>query len=274
MKLNEALVANIKARLSSIAIAVAILVATVLFALLVRRLMRRSVRGRLPEYVYKPLENIVFYSIVFLGIVVALIPLGVNLSGLIVAGGVAGIVIGFASQQAVSNLISGLFLLIEQPLRIGDPVSLEGVEGVVLDINVFSTKVRTWDGRIVRIPNSTVFTSIITNYYRTRARRVEISIGLSYDTDIEKALEVLRGLMEDHPFCLVNPAPEVFVQEYGDSAIVFTMRCWAPPQVWFRTKVELQTRLKEELDRAGIEIPFPQLDLHIKDAPPLRVSKK
>ena len=274
MKLNEALVANIKARLSSIAIAVAILVATVLFALLVRRLMRRSVRGRLPEYVYKPLENIVFYSIVFLGIVVALIPLGVNLSGLIVAGGVAGIVIGFASQQAVSNLISGLFLLIEQPLRIGDPVSLEGVEGVVLDINVFSTKVRTWDGRIVRIPNSTVFTSIITNYYRTRARRVEISIGLSYDTDIEKALEVLRGLMEDHPFCLVNPAPEVFVQEYGDSAIVFTMRCWAPPPVWFRTKVELQTRLKEELDRAGIEIPFPQLDLHIKDAPPLRVSKK
>ena len=274
MEINEAVLRGVKARLTSIAIAIAILVASILFALLVRRLMRRSMKGRLPEYVYKPLENIVFYSIVFTGIVVALIPLGVNLSGLIVAGGIAGIVIGFASQQAVSNLISGIFLLIEQPLRIGDPISLEGVEGIVSDINVFSTKVRTWDGTIVRIPNSTVFTSIITNYYRTRARRVEIRIGLSYNTDIGKALEVLRRLMDEHPFCLVNPAPEVFVQDYGDSAIVFTMRCWAPPPVWFRTKVELQTRLKEELDRAGIEIPFPQLDLHVKDVPPLRVSKK
>lgn len=274
MGINEAVIKGIKTRITSIAIAIAVLVASVLFALLTRRLMRRSLKGRLPEYMYKPIENIVFYSIIFAGVVAALYPLGINLSGLIVAGGIAGIVIGFASQQAVSNLISGMFLLMEQPLRIGDPVSLEGVEGVVSDINVFSTKVRTWDGTIVRIPNSTVFTSIITNYYRTRARRVEIRIGLSYDTDIEKALEVLHRLMDEHPFCLVNPAPEVFVQDYGDSAIVFTMRCWAPPPVWFRTKVELQTRLKEELDKAGIEIPFPQLDLHVKDVPPIRLSKK
>lgn len=268
------MIRNMKAKLTSIAIAAVILVASILFALLVRRLMRRSLRGKLPEYVYKPLENITFYTIVFTGIVAALVPLGVNLSGLIVAGGIAGIVIGFASQQAVSNLISGLFLLIEQPLRIGDPVALEGVEGIVSDINVFSTKVRTWDGTIVRIPNSTVFSTVITNFYRTRARRVEIRIGLSYGTDIEKAISVLRRIMDEHPFCLVNPAPEVFVQEYGDSSIVFTMRCWAPPQVWFRTKIELQTVLKQELDKAGIEIPFPQLDLHVKDVPPLRFSRK
>jgi len=274
MQVNEALIKGVKAKLTSIALALVIIVASVLFALLVRRLMRRSMKGRLPEYVYKPLENITFYSIVFTGVVAALVPLGINLSALIVAGGFAGIVIGFASQQSVSNLISGIFLLIEQPLRIGDPVSLEGVQGVVADINVFSTKVRTWDGTIVRIPNSTVFSSVITNYYRTRARRVEIKIGLSYGTDIEKALNVLHGLMDEHPFCLVNPAPEVFVDEYADSAIVFTMRCWAPPQVWFKTKVELQTRLKQELDKAGIEIPFPQLDLHVKDMPPVKLSRK
>ncbi|BEP17883.1 mechanosensitive ion channel family protein [Pyrofollis japonicus] len=263
---------SLKARLEALAAAVAILVATILFALLVRRIMRRSLQGRLPQYVYKPLENITVYTIIFLGAVAALAVLGVNLSGLLVAGGIAGIVIGFASQQAVSNLISGLFLLMEQPLRIGDPVTLGDVSGVVADINIFSTRIRTWDGTIVRVPNSTAFTSIITNYYRTRARRVEIRIGLSYGTDIDKAINVLRGMMEEHPFCLVNPAPEVFVEDYGDSAIVFTMRCWAPPQVWFATKVDLQTRLKKELDKAGIEIPFPQLDLHIKDSAPIPVE--
>jgi len=266
---------NWEAMAGDIALSAAVVVASVLVALLVRQFMRRSLQPRLPTYVYKPVENMVFYGILVLGVVSALSPFGVSLSGLLVAGGFAGLVVGLASQQTVSNLISGIFLLVEQPLRIGDPVTVENVSGVVVDISVLSTRVRTWDGYIVRIPNSTVFNALITNYQRTRARRVELRIGIHYNSDLEKAMQVLREMMEEHPYCLVNPAPEVFVADYSDSAVVLAARCWAPPQVWFKTKIELQTMTKKRLEEAGIEIPFPQLDLHIRDSAtlPVRVEE-
>jgi small-conductance mechanosensitive channel len=247
-------------------VALLAVIVTVFLAVLVRNVMRRSLRPRLPQHVYRVIENIVFYSIIFTGALAIPGIFGVSLSALLVAGGFTGLVIGLASQQALSNLISGLFLLAEQPLRVGDPVNVGGVEGVVVDINVLSTRIRTWDGFVVRIPNSKVFEATISNYQRTRARRVEFRIGISYGSDISRAIDALTKLMDEHPFCLVNPPPQVFVDEYADSAIVLRVRCWAPPQVWFDTKIYLQTRAKEVLDKAGVEIPFPQLDLHIKDS--------
>jgi len=256
---------NLKAKFTEIIVAAVIIIVSVFIALFIRNAMRKSLQQRLPSYAYKPLENFVFYGIIVIGILSALSPFGISLSGLLVAGGFAGIVIGFASQQTVSNFISGLILLIEQPLRIGDPITIGEVSGVVIDINILSTKIRTWDGYIVRIPNSIIFNSNITNYMRTRARRVEITIGISYDSDIEKARETLLKMMQEHPYCLVNPGPEVFVDNYADSAIILKARCWTPPPVWFATKTDLQTRLKKVLEDAGITIPFPQLDVHIKD---------
>lgn len=253
-------------------IATLVMALGVIAAVATRMAMRRSLQQRLPGHVYKPLENLVFFTILFSAGVAALGALGVNVSGLLVAGGFAGIVVGFAAQQTVSNLISGLFLLAEQPLRVGDPVTVSNVSGVVADISILSTKIRTWDGYIVRIPNSTVFNEAITNYVRTRARRVEIRVGISYGSSIRDALEAVLELMREHPFCLVNPAPEAFVEDYGDSAIVINARCWAPPQVWFKTRTELLTALKERLEKHGVEIPFPQLDLHIRDSVPFKVE--
>lgn len=250
----------------------AILVATVIVAVALRSIMRRSLRPRLPAHVYRLVENGVFYTVVIIGVLSILGIYGVSVSGLLVAGGFAGLVVGLASQQAVSNLVSGLFLLAEQPLRVGDPVSVADVGGVVVDINILSTRIRTWDGYIVRIPNSKVFESMIVNYQRTRARRVEFSIGISYDSDLNRAIEAIKQMIDEHPFCLVNPGAQIFVDEYADSAVVLKVRCWAPPEVWFDTKVELQTRIKEVLERAGITIPFPQLDLHIRDSSTIPVS--
>ncbi|MET1128364.1 MAG: mechanosensitive ion channel family protein [Thermoproteota archaeon] len=257
---------RIEGQISKILISAAIIVGFVFLALFVRSLTRRSLAPKLPPHVYRPLENFLFYGIIVAGVISALYPFGITLTGLLVAGGFAGVVIGFASQQTVSNFISGIFLLVEQPLRVGDPVTVAGVSGVVYDISILSTKIRTWEGPIVRIPNSTVFNEIITNYVRTRARRVEYSIGIHYDSSIEKAVEALKKMMEEHPFCLANPAPEVFVDNYADSSIVLKVRCWAPPQVWFATKVELQTKTKKVLEEAGVKIPYPQLDLHIVSA--------
>ncbi len=255
----------IKGSVENLVVAILVFTAGLIVAYFVRGLMRRSLKPKLPPHIYRPLELLVFYSLLAVSGIAALYPFGINLSGLLIAGGFAGIVVGLAAQNTLGNLVSGVMLLIEQPLRIGDPVNVAGISGVVVGINIFSTRIRTWDGPIVRIPNNTVFNEIITNYVRMRARRVEIAIGVHYDTDIDKAIETVKRLMESHPLCLVNPSPEDFVDQYADSAIVIKMRCWAPPQAWFATKIELQTRLKKALDEAGIKIPYPQLDLHIID---------
>lgn len=253
--------------------AISIFVAGVLFAYLIRAVMRRSLAPRIPPGTYKPLENIVVYSIIGTSVVLALYPLGLNLSSLVVAGGLASLAVGLAAQNSLGNLISGIFLLVEQPLRVGDPVTIGDVSGVVTNISLLSTTIRTWDGTLVRIPNNTVFGSQIVNYQRTRARRVEFVVGIHYSSSISDAIDALMRLMESHPYCLVNPKPEVFVEEYADSSVNLRVRCWAPPQAWFQTKVELLTKLKDTLESAGIEIPYPQLDLHIRSAEaPLRVS--
>ncbi len=257
---------KVTANLEVILLSLTLFTVGLVFAYFVRAMMRRSLKPRLPVHVYKPLESLTFYSILALAGIMALYPFGINLSALLVAGGFAGIVIGLAAQNTLSNLVSGLMLLIEQPLRVGDPVNVAGVSGVVVGISVFSTRVRSWDGPVVRIPNSQVFNSVITNYVRMRARRVEFTIGIHYDSDVAKAVRVLKEFMAEHPLCLVNPAPEAFVEEYADSSINVKVRCWAPPQAWFATKVDLQTRVKEVLDRAGIKIPYPQLDLHLVEA--------
>lgn len=256
---------TIEANAVNVLKAALIFAAGLFIAVLVRNIMRRSLSPRLPVHVYKPIEALVYYSLLILAGIGALSPFGISLTSLIIAGGFAGIVVGLATQNALSNLVSGLMLLVEQPLRIGDPVSVSGYSGVVVGISVLSTQIRTWEGPIVRIPNNEVFNSIITNYSRMRARRVEFNIGIHYESDLEKAIRVVRELMEEHPLCLVNPAPEVFVNNYGDSAIVLTMRCWAPSQAWFATKIDIQTRLKAVLDEAGIKIPYPQLDVHFTD---------
>ncbi len=243
-----------------------ILAATGLIVFLVRAALRRWVRGVLPVHVYRALENAVVYTIAFLGGVSALAPLGINLTGLLVAGGIAGIVIGFASQQVFSNILSGLFLLVERPFTIGDPVNIDGVAGQVVDINVFSTRVRAWEGYIVRLPNTKVLGATIHNYKKTRVRRVELKVGISYSSSIEKAREAVMKVIADHPYCLEKPDPEVFVEDFADSAIVLNIRCWAPSEVWFDTKKTLLELIKKVFDEEGIEIPFPQLDLHIRDS--------
>lgn len=232
----------------------------------IRRWMRRSLSTKIPLHIYKPLENLVFYVILFIAAVSALRPFGLDLGSLIVAGGLASIVIGLAAQDTLGDIISGVFLMIEQPLRIGDPVEINGIAGEVIDVRVLSTLIRTWDGHLVRIPNRTVFNTVIVNYVRTRARRIDFRIGVHYESDVGKAIKVIQSLIDESPYCLLHPAPEIYVDEYSDSSIVLRIRCWTPSRLWYPAKMYLQTALKDELEKNGIRIPYPQLDLHIVSA--------
>jgi len=256
--------ASLRFRVVDVLSALAILAVGVFLAFIVRAAMRRSLAPRIPVATYKPMESLVFYSIIATFSILALYPLGLNLSSLIVAGGLTSLIIGLAAQNSLGNLISGIFLLIERPFRVGDPVSIGDVSGVVVNIGLLSTIIRTWEGTLARIPNNTVFGGKIVSYSGTRARRIEFTIGVSYDTDVEKAIGVIMKLVKEHSYCLVNPAPQVFVDGYGDSSINLKVWCWTPPQVWYSTKVELLTKIKRILEEAGIVIPYPQLDLHVR----------
>ncbi len=254
----------VKINATKIIESIAILFIGVFAAVSIRMTMRRTLSPRIPSYIYKPLENFTFYSILAVTGILALYPFGLNLGSLLVAGGFAGIIIGLAAQSSLGNVISGIFLVIEQPLRVGDPVSIEDIAGEVVDLRILSMLIRTWDGYLVRIPNQKVFNSIIINFSGTKARRIDFIVGIHYESDIDKAIETIKGFLDESPYCLINPSPEVFVDNYDSSSINIRVRCWTPTRLWYPAKIAIQTGLKKALDKNGIKIPYPQLDLHVK----------
>lgn len=242
-----------------------ILIFAVVLAKAVVLNLRRSLRDRLRRDLLEILAKVVYYSIIGVAGVTALPLLGINPAGVLVAGGIAGLVIGIASQKVVGNFVSGVFLLVERPVKIGDQVSMGDVSGTVVDIRLISTTIRTFDGLYVRVPNERVFTSSITSFSGNVARRVEYEVGIGYSADVERAREVIMEVVEAHPFALKNPAPQVFVDRLGDSAVVLRIRAWAPSSEWSRVRAELLEKIKKALEDAGIEIPLPQRVVWLKD---------
>ncbi|HIE32398.1 MAG TPA: mechanosensitive ion channel family protein, partial [Methanosarcinales archaeon] len=193
--------------------------------------------------------------------------LGLQPSGLLVAGGIAGIVIGFASQSIVSNLISGLFLMAERPIKIGDNVIIDGISGIVEDIHTVSTIIRTYDGLYVRIPNEKVFTNNIINYVANVARRFEYVVGIRYSDDADQAIWIIKDLIKEQPFALKRPSSQVFVDNLGDNSVNILVRIWAPTTDWYDLKMKLLWMIKKTLEENGIEIAFPQRVVWFADEP-------
>ncbi len=237
---------------------VSVMVLATIVAKLVTTNLRRALIDKMKRDQLELMLKIIYFGIIFVAFVGVLPALGLNLSGLLVAGGIAGIVLGFASQSVVANLVSGIFLISEKPIKIGDQINIDGVAGFVEDINILSTVIRTYDGLYVRLPNEKVFTSNITNYVAHVARRFEYVIGIRYSDDAERAIEIIRRLIEEHPLALKNPEPVVFVDNLGDNSVNIVVRIWAPSTEWYGVKMELLWKIKSELERNGIEIPFPQ----------------
>jgi len=239
-------------------VVVGIIVIAVIIAKAITIYLRRALKDKASKDRLQTIGKAIYYIIIVIAVLAVLPILGVKLSGLLVAGGIAGIVIGFASQSIIGNLISGFFLMIERPIKIGDGVNIDGIAGTVEDVRIISTIVKTWDGLYVRIPNEKVFTTSITNYVANVARRFEYVIGIRYSDDADKAIEIIKNLIEEHPFALKNPGPQVFVDNLGDNSVNIAVRIWGPSTVWYGIKTELLWKIKKALEKEGIEIPFPQ----------------
>lgn len=244
---------------------VIIIVVGVAIAKVISINVRRALTERLPKNERELLTKVIYYIIVIWVVIIALPYLNVDLSGLLVAGGIAGLVIGFASQSVVSNLVSGLFLMFEHPIKIGDNINVAGITGSVEDIRILSTIVKTYDGIYTRIPNEKVFTSNITNYVHNAVRRFEYSIRIRYEDDADTAIRITKGVIATHPFALKNPAPSVFVDKIGENGINLTARIWAPTRNWWEVRVELLREIVKKLEENGIDIPYPQRTVQFRD---------
>ncbi len=235
---------------------------TLMLAFLGTRLLvgylRRNLRGRIDDDRLANIVKLVYYSGLVITLLFALPILGVQLSGLAVAGGVAGVVIGFASQNIVSNFISGVFIMMERPIRIGDEVSISGSEGFVEEIRIMSTLIRTYGGVRIRIPNIDVFTGTLINYEAYILRRVEYIIQIRYSDHADVAKQTVLNVLEQEPYVLVSPEPMIFVSKLGDNGVDLSIRFWTPSQVFYDLKFEMLNKLKCALEAEGIQIPFPQ----------------
>lgn len=235
-----------------------ILIIAAVIAKVLSLYLRRFLKERIAKEHLEIIAKVVSYSIIVIALLMVLPILGVRLSGLLVAGGIVGLTIGFASQSIIGNLISGLFLMIERPVKIGNAVDIDGTAGIVEDISIIATTLRTFDGLYVRLPNQNVFTSKITNFVANVARRFEYVVGIRYSDDADKSLAIIKNLIEEHPLALKNPEPQAFVDNLGDNAVNIIVWIWSPATEWYGVKMELLWKIKQALEKEGIEIAFPQ----------------
>ncbi len=208
------------------------------------------------------------YAVVTLAISMALAQLGFDLRVLLGAAGILTVAIGFAAQTSASNLISGIFLMVEKPFVIGDVVDVAGTRGEVLAIDLLSCKVRTPNNMLVRIPNETMVKSNITNVSYFPIRRFDIQVGVGYSSDLKRVRDLLFEAAHSHPQCLTEPAPEFTFSSFGDSAMNVVFQVWTLRENTSKVQTDLYIAIKEELDKAGIDIPFPIRTLQIEGALP------
>ncbi len=210
------------------------------------------------------LGNLVRMSILIVTLLLVLAQFGVQTASLIAVLGAAGLAIGLALQGTLSNVAGGVMLLFFRPIRVGDFVEVAGNAGTVKAVNLFTTEMATGDNIQIILPNATVWGSAIKNYSFHDTRRVDFLMGISYDDDINKAMEVLRRLVEADERSMKDPAPVIVVSELGDSSVNITVRVWCKSGDYWGVKFDLTKAFKEEFDKEKISIPYPHVQM-IKD---------
>lgn len=208
-------------------------------------------------------KRLVYWLILALFVASALKQLGFSLSVLLGAAGVLSVAIGFASQTSASNLISGLFLIGEQPFKLGDTIKVGNTTGEVLSIDLLSVKLRTFDNLFVRIPNETLIKSEVTNLTRFPIRRFDLLLGVAYKEQIAQVRQVLLDVADKNPLCLDEPTPMFLFLGFGDSALNIQFSVWSKRENFRDLRNSLQEEIKLAFDAAGIEIPFPQRTVHL-----------
>ena len=262
------LVAN-QALLLSYAVNIVAALAIIIVGLIIARMISNAVNRlmisrKIDATVADFLSALVRYGIIAFTLIAALGRVGVQTASVIAVLGAAGLAVGLALQGSLSNLAAGVLLVMFRPFRAGEYVDLGGVAGTVLSVQIFSTTMRTADGKIIVIPNGKIIAGNIINFSREPARRNEFIIGVAYDSDIDQVKQILTDIIQSEDRILKDREMTVRLNELGASSINFVVRVWSNSGDLQNVYWDVLERIKREFDAAGISFPYPQMDVNFK----------
>lgn len=220
-------------------------------------------RSKVEQTVVSFLSNLIYYTLLVFVIIAALNRLGLQTTSFIAIIGAAGLAIGLALQGSLSNFAAGFLLIIFRPIRVGDYVDVAGVSGTVEKIEIFTTQLKTPDNKTVIIPNAKVTGDNIVNWSVKGTRRVDLTVGIGYDSDIDKAKEIITGILAQDARVLSDPPAVVAVGALGESSVDLIARPWVNSADYWNFYWETLEKIKKNFDAADISIPFPQRDVHL-----------
>jgi small conductance mechanosensitive channel len=261
------LVAN-QALLLSYAVNIVAALAIIIVGLIIARMISNAVNRlmisrKIDATVADFLSALVRYGIIAFTLIAALGRVGVQTASVIAVLGAAGLAVGLALQGSLSNLAAGVLLVMFRPFRAGEYVDLGGVAGTVLSVQIFSTTMRTADGKIIVIPNGKIIAGNIINFSREPVRRNEFIIGVAYDSDIDQVKQILTNIIQSEDRILKDREMTVRLNELGASSINFVVRVWSNSGDLQNVYWDVLERIKREFDANGISFPYPQMDVHM-----------
>ncbi|WP_339804171.1 mechanosensitive ion channel family protein [uncultured Marinobacter sp.] len=241
---------------------IALFAAGFVLATLASRSVARFMLERSSRHHAAIVRRLVYYVILVLFTIAGLREAGFAPDVILGAAGILTVAIGFASQTSASNMISGIFLMVEKPFEIGNLIDVDGTMGEVVAIDMLSVKLRTPDNLYVRIPNETLIKTKVVNRSRFAIRRLDIKVGIAYAEDIDRARSLLLGVAGQSPLCLQEPKPFLLVLDFGASSIDLQLSCWIQSIDTLTARSELMIGIKQAFDSEGIEIPFPHTSVY------------
>jgi small conductance mechanosensitive channel len=209
----------------------------------------------------------ILYAVLLVAVIIAAVDqLGVNTTSLLAVFGAAGLAVGLALQNSLSNFSAGVMLIIFRPFKVGDFIEAAGVTGVVEEVQIFNTLLKTPDNREIIVPNGQIYSGTITNFSARDTRRIDLVFGIGYDDDIKKAKQLIEQIMTADDRILKEPAAAVALGELADSSVNINVRPWVKSENYWPVRADLLENVKAAFDANGISIPFPQRDVHMKPA--------
>lgn len=224
---------------------------------------KRLADSEIDETLTRFLLSLVYIVMIVLVVLTALSTLGVNTTNFLAIFGAAGLAIGLALKDSLSNFAAGVMLVFFRPFKSGDFIEAAGICGSVISIRIFNTVLKTGDNRIITVPNSLVYADPITNYSAEDNRRIDLVIGIGYDDDIARAKALIQGVLAQEERILDQPAPAMLLVELGESSVDIAVRPWVASSDYWQVRSDLLEQIKRALENAGLSIPYPQRDLHI-----------
>lgn len=264
--------------LASLVVFVVIFVAFVILSRVVTKLLGAKLlsRTQLDRGLQYTLERITTYTLIVIGAIIAFQFIGIDLSGLAVIFGLLSVGLGFGLQNVASNFVSGLILLFERPIKVGDRVTVGNTEGDVLEINMRATTIRSTNNISIIVPNADFISQPVINWsHGDKKIRLDVAVGVSYDSDLETVMRCLHEVAEEHERVMKKPEPRVHLIRFGDSSWDMELRCWIPsPKLHSWVRSELHCAIVEKFRENKIEIPYPQRDLHVRSSVTVPVGNK